>query len=452
MTRLLLITHEPIAERMSGPAIRVLEMGAALTDTATVTIATPYEVSRALPPGVSSRVYRFGDQESLARVVDETDLVLIQGFTLHKFPFLATRAIPLVVDLYCPFQLENLERMRLVDSSIGDRRTVSAVDLQVLNAQLERGDFFLCANERQRDLWLGMLMALGRVTPDVYAENPELPQLLAIVPFGVVSSEPVHSGQRFKASIGADAGDPIILWGGSVLEWQDPETLVEAMPEVVARVPNARLVFPGGAHPNPEVPEMPVLGRIRGRARTLGLLDSHISFVPWIPYDRRADWLLESTIGVSAHRLTLETRYAWRTRMLDYIWAGLPIVCSDGDSFGDLVRQRGLGIVVPPLDRRAMAGALVTLLTDESRRLVCKSALSAMRRELEWRRVVEPLRRFVGGPRRQASRLLRPAPPAADTTSGSANRLRQGSGGQEAEHHESSTSPLRQLLRAMRRS
>lgn len=409
MTRFVLVTHEPIADKMSGPAIRVLEMGAALTDAASVTIATPYEVARPLPPGVEARLYRFGDQDSLARIADEADVVLIQGFTLYKFPWLANRSMPIVVDLYCPFQLENLERMRLVDASLDDRRTVSAVDIEVVNAQLQRGDFFLCANERQRDLWLGLLMALRRVTPDLYAEDPELKQLLAIVPFGVSSAPPVHSGQSFKASIGVAASDPIILWGGSVLEWQDPETLVEAMPAVVTRVSNARLVFPGGPHPNPEVPEMPVLGRIRERARALGLHGSHVFFVPWIPYDRRADWLLESAIGVSAHRLTLETRYAWRTRMLDYIWAGLPIVCSDGDSFGDLVRQRGLGIAVPPLDRQAMTDALVTLLTDEERRQACGAALAELGRELEWGRVVEPLRRFIKNPRRQTGVLATPA-------------------------------------------
>jgi hypothetical protein len=43
-------------------------------------------------------------------------------------------------------------------------------------------------------------------------------------------------------------------------------------------------------------------------------------------------------VGVSTHRDHLETRLSFRTRMLDYIWAGLPIVCTDGDHFASLVR------------------------------------------------------------------------------------------------------------------
>jgi hypothetical protein len=39
-------------------------------------------------------------------------------------------------------------------------------------------------------------------------------------------------------------------------------------------------------------------------------------------------------IGVSAHPAHLETRFAFRTRMLDYLWAGLPIVSTEGEQTG----------------------------------------------------------------------------------------------------------------------
>ena len=61
-------------------------------------------------------------------------------------------------------------------------------------------------------------------------------------------------------------------------------------------------------------------------------------FNDWVPYDERALYLMEADLGVSTHHAHLETRYAFRTRMLDYLWARLPIVCTEGDHFGDLVR------------------------------------------------------------------------------------------------------------------
>jgi hypothetical protein len=43
----------------------------------------------------------------------------------------------------------------------------------------------------------------------------------------------------------------------------------------------------------------------------------------WVPYDERVDWLTDADIGVSLHRHHLETELSFRTRVLDYLWAGL---------------------------------------------------------------------------------------------------------------------------------
>ena len=53
----------------------------------------------------------------------------------------------------------------------------------------------------------------------------------------------------------------------------------------------------------------------------------------WVPYDERADFLLDADLGVSTHLEHIETAYSFRTRVLDYWWAGLPVVATDGDTF-----------------------------------------------------------------------------------------------------------------------
>ncbi|MGE3844816.1 MAG: glycosyltransferase, partial [Vicinamibacterales bacterium] len=103
--------------------------------------------------------------------------------------------------------------------------------------------------------------------------------------------------------------------------------------------------------------------------------------------------------GLSTHRLHLETHLSFRTRMLDYVWAALPIVCTEGDHFADLVRTRGLGLVVAPGDVTALAAAIVRLLDDPYLRATSRMELYKVREELRWKRVTEPLRRFVLQPR-----------------------------------------------------
>ena len=40
-----------------------------------------------------------------------------------------------------------------------------------------------------------------------------------------------------------------------------------------------------------------------------------------MPYDERADYLLDADVGVSTHFPHIETEFSFRTRILDYLWA-----------------------------------------------------------------------------------------------------------------------------------
>ena len=57
--------------------------------------------------------------------------------------------------------------------------------LGVQNAQLDHGDFFICASEAQRDFWIGALHSRGRINPLTYADDPTLRRLIDVVPFGL---------------------------------------------------------------------------------------------------------------------------------------------------------------------------------------------------------------------------------------------------------------------------
>ena len=66
------------------------------------------------------------------------------------------------------------------------------------------------------------------------------------------------------------------------------------------------------------------------RATSSGL-DKSVIFGDWAPYDLREAYLLEADVALTAARDLAETRLSFRTRVLDYLWAGLPVVATDGD-------------------------------------------------------------------------------------------------------------------------
>jgi hypothetical protein len=93
--------------------------------------------------------------------------------------------------------------------------------------------------------------------------------------------------------------------------------------------------------------------------------------------------------------------------MLDYIWTGLPIVCTEGDAFAGLVAERRLGAVVRPGDATALASAIERLVDDPEEREACRKRLLAVAEEFHWDRVVQPLSRFCEAPRLAPDHLSR---------------------------------------------
>jgi glycosyltransferase involved in cell wall biosynthesis len=397
MPRFLFVANDVIGPRMAGPGIRAWEMARALVGHGVdVTLAAP-GIELVDPPFPTVAYDTRGDTLRVAAAA--ADVILVQGLVLAHYPFLAALDTPLVVDLYDPFVLENLQA-RAGEQSSGRARH-HASDLAVLNAQIERGDFFICASETQRDYWLGMLTALGRVNPATYTADPSGRQLIDVVPFGVPAESPECGAPMLKGVVdGIAPGDFVLLWGGGIWNWFDPLTLIRAVAEVARERPNVRLFFLSAAPPpSLYTPQRSMAQRAEALARDLDVLDRVVFFNrTWVPYADRASYLLEADVGASCHLPHLETRFAFRTRLLDCIWASLPMLVTSGDVLADLVARAELGRVVPPEDSAAVVAAIHALMDADGGRAGYAERFAAVRAGMTWPTVVGPLAAFARAP------------------------------------------------------
>jgi glycosyltransferase involved in cell wall biosynthesis len=103
--------------------------------------------------------------------------------------------------------------------------------------------------------------------------------------------------------------------------------------------------------------------------------------------------LTEADCAVSAQHEHLETRFAFRTRILDCLWAGLPVVCTSGDDLSAQVRRDGLGAVAPSGDAGALAAAMAGVL--DRGRAAYAGALARAAAGFEWPVAAVPLVRWV---------------------------------------------------------
>lgn len=393
--RVLIATLDTLGEKMAGPAIRAWEISTHLAERGhAVRLVTFAECGRR-GQGFSAEHI---EVDAFRAAVGDSDVVIIQGYIAATFPWLVDVPQHIVYDLYDPFHLESLEAERY--QPIEQRDAALARALLELNAQLSRGDFFICASEKQRDLWLGHLASAGRINPVTYDADPSLRRLVDVVPFGTSDAPAAQSHHPIKGVIpGIGENDPVIIWGGGVYNWFDPLLVVQAVAQVRDRVPEVRLFFLGMKHPNPDVPEMDMAARTRAEADRLGLTGTTVFFhEDWVAYEERVNYLLDADIGVSTHFAHVETDFSFRTRILDYLWAGLPIVCSEGDSFGALVAAENLGVSVPVGDVGAMRDALIHLLTDPEAAARARRSVERVAESFRWRHTLVPLLEFCAAP------------------------------------------------------
>jgi glycosyltransferase involved in cell wall biosynthesis len=400
-----MISHDLVGPRMAGPGMRYWELARVLSRHCPVTLAAP-EGSRPPDPASGVRVaeYRRYDAERLRELIEAAEILVAPGDTLVEFPFLLSSDKYLVMDGYDPHTLESLAWNE--GQPLGGRLESHRGRLEILDVQCAAGDFFICASERQRMLWLGWLEATGRVNPLTFDQDHTLRALIDIVPTGIPAEPPRRTRPLVRGAIpGISPEDRLLVWGGGVWNWLDPLTLIEALARVAQTDPRVRLFFPGPRHPYQEfVPDMAMRQRAVQLSETLGLSGRNVFWGEWVPYHERQNYLLEADVGCSLHVESLESYFAFRTRILDYIWAGLPMVVTRGDEASEWVERYGLGVVVDYQDVEGVAEAITRLLSTP--REASQERFERARQDRSWEQSARPLVRFCLDPRRAPDKEL----------------------------------------------
>ena len=341
MSRVMLVCPEPLGKSQpAGIGIRFLEMRNVLA-------ADGHDVTLLSAPVTP---------EQLRDVSANADVAVVQGHIANDF-FVHARTIPTVVDLYDPYIVENLH--------YDDERIFAHDHATFLNSIL-RGDLFLCASEAQRLFYLGAMLSAGRVNPVTFGN---LDNLIRIAPFGVPPSR-VQPKQRSRA----------ILFGG-IYDWYDAVLAIEA-------VKLAGLTLTFTRHPNPDITPQGELARAMQHVKANGY--DFVEFVPWVPYDNRGAFYDRFGAAIMTFPQSLETDLSMRTRVYDYLWAGLPIVSSSAPGTDDLIER--FGAVVRSSDPADYAKAL-------QRVIETPIDTTAFVEEHQWSKTLAPLAEFCRAPR-----------------------------------------------------
>ncbi|WP_336631582.1 MULTISPECIES: glycosyltransferase [unclassified Microbacterium] len=412
--RMVLVASDVVGARMAGPGIRIVEIARQLADVADVTLAVGTEGSDvAALTAQGLRVAQFRTSAELTALVEAHDIAYCQLVDEAVVRAGMAAGCRFIFDLYNALPAEAVGSER-----IGGFTTQPEMDdvfrgvLSFFRFCMRAGSYFVTSNERQRDFWLGYMMASDGLLPsELRGRRPA--DIIGLAPFGMEDAPPLEAS-ALRGTRGISETDTVLLWAGGIWDWFDAETPIRAVAALRQTRPDIHLVFYGTTHPNSLIGKPRTVERAQRLAEELGELDRGVHFIEgWVPAHERSGYLLDADMAVSTHKESFETRFAFRTRILDHFWAHLPSLVSEGDWFAEYIAENDLGEVVPYGDVDATAAAILAL-SDRTRALEVRSRIDAVRDGWRWEQTVAPLRAVVADwERTLVARPVPAAPPVA---------------------------------------
>lgn len=363
--KILVVSPDVVGQKMAGPGIRYTEIAKQLSKWFDVTLYAPSVNGNV---NFSFTIYTYDDLRELQDVVGEYDFVFAQSLAFEIVTVAIKSKTQIIYDMYNPLPIEALvgnipTTQEGVIKKDGDYNEL----LTHLLLYSRSGSYFVCANERQRDFWIGYLAA-NRVFMPSHYKGQSVEKLMGLLPFGMQDSEPVHSKNVLRGVIkGIDKKSKILIWAGGIWDWFDPLTAIRGVAELSKTHPEIKLVFLGTTHPNKLVGKMSMTDQAIKLAADLGVRNRNVFFIEgWTDYNDRVNYLLEADAAVSLHQNNLETRLSFRTRILDHFWANLPSVVTTGDWFAELIQHEHLGAVIDYNDSKGFQEAVLNVLENSS--------------------------------------------------------------------------------------
>jgi GT2 family glycosyltransferase len=227
---------------------------------------------------------------------------------------------------------------------------------EVLVALLERGDVFSAVSDRQRFSVIGQLGLVGRLNRETAGF-----ELVHTIPCCVVDT--TGAGLAEAASGGRDELDPdafVLLWSGGFNTWCDVDVLIAGVEKAMAVEPRLRLVVTGGSirgHDDRSYPRF--LDRVArsefgDRIEIKGQLET-----------AEADAFLgRADLGIVTEKKLTERMLGSSGRVLRWLAAGLPLVCTDVSELGSTMAERDLASVYRTGDSDDLARAILDAASD----------------------------------------------------------------------------------------
>jgi phosphatidylinositol alpha-1,6-mannosyltransferase len=231
----------------------------------------------------------------------------------------------------------------------------------------------------------------SRFTADLVARLlPGSARRTVVLPMGVDPPRPADAAAVAALVARYRLGDgPVLLSVARLAAIKGHDVAIDALPAIAARWPRIRYLVVGAG---------PERARLEERARARGQSE-RVIFAGHVPDAELPAHFALATLFVLLSRRTgaYDGLEGYGLAFLEAASHGLPAIAGDSGGVPEAVRDRETGLLVPPCDAGAVAGAVTRLLDDAPRRARMGAAARIWAAEHPWERSARTLAALWNG-------------------------------------------------------
>ncbi|MBN1230719.1 MAG: glycosyltransferase family 4 protein [Anaerolineales bacterium] len=242
---------------------------------------------------------------------------------------------PVLVTYHCDLLLPKglIHSLANLGSDITNLITASLADKIIANSQdyIDHSPFLLCFKDK-----------CEAIAPPIITEE--------------LSEE---QAEAFRKANKIEAGQKVIGMMGRLATEKGAEFAIEAMPEILKRYPNARIIH-GGQYKN-------VMGEEKYYEKLAPLIEalgSHWQFLGVVTEEQKSALFHHSDVLVAP---SLNSTESYGMVQMEAMFCGTPAVCFDLPGSREPVRVTGMGEIVPMKDVHALAETIIRVLENSEK-------------------------------------------------------------------------------------
>lgn len=295
---------------------------------------------------------------------------------------------PIWMDIYGDY----LTIMQVARYRSGSDRGIST-SIEFMRQVLKKGDAFSVCGTPQQHMLVGELAMTGRLNSRTFGYEFAHVVLPGAAP--ISDSKDTGRERSLLLSKGIPKDSFVVLWCGGYNTWTDVDTLFRALELVMSQNANVHYVSVGAStYGTPgnvytRLQEMIENSPYRTRFHLLG----------WRPWSEIKYYYQESDIGLNIDALHYETIYGTRTRLVEMLAMGLPIVTSLGCELSDIIAHNKAGLTFESGDWKSMGQQIIKLATNKALYLeMSTKALNYAQNDLSFVNTTRSVRKWVNHP------------------------------------------------------